>query len=169
MIKVKKIREGATLPQRVGGRQKSAWMDLTIPAVSVNGELRKPLLLDRRDGKLKRVVEYRLGDTVTLHTGLAMELSDSNKEGWLLPRSSTYKKTGLILSNSKGIIDYSYYGDSDEWMAVCYATRDGFVEIGERYLQFREIDSMEDIEIQEVDYLGNENRNGFGSTDKEER
>lgn len=164
MIKIKKIRENAIIPTRIGGREQSAWIDLNVVAVSVNGELLKPLQLVKSDGTKERVVEYRMGDIVTLHTGLAIELSGFTKEGELLPRSSTYKKTKLIMVNSKGVIDYNYKGNEDEWMANMYATNDGYIVIGERYLQFRETDSMPEIEIQEVAILDNKNRQGFGST-----
>lgn len=164
MIKVRKIREDAIIPKRIGGREKSAWIDLNIVAVSVNGTLLKPLQLVKSDGTRERIVEYRFGDTVTLHTGLAIELSSPTKEGRLLPRSSTFGKTGLLMTNSEGIIDYSYKGNEDEWMGKFFATRDGYIVLGERYLQFREIDSMEDEEILEVNQLDSPNRNGFGST-----
>lgn len=164
MIKVKKIRDNAIIPTRIGGREKSAWIDLHIVAVSVNGELMRPLRLVKQNGDTELVIEYRLGDTVTLHTGLAIELSNYTKEGWILPRSSMFGKTGLLMTNSKGIIDYSYRGNDDEWMAKCYATRDGYIVLGERYLQFREADSMPNIEIQEVEELNAPSRGGYGTT-----
>lgn len=164
MIKVKKIRENAIIPERIGGREKSAWIDLHISAVSVNGKEMKPLQLVKSDGTRERVVEYRFGDVITLHTGLAIELSSFNKEGELLPRSSTFDKTGLLMTNSKGVIDYKYKGDNDEWMGKFFATRDGYVVIGERYLQFRETDSMPEVEIKEVEHLDNPDRGGYGST-----
>lgn len=164
MIKVKKIRENAIIPERIGGREKSAWIDLHISAVSVNGKEMKPLQLVKSDGTRERVVEYRFGDVITLHTGLAIELSSFTKEGELLPRSSTFDKTGLLMTNSKGVIDYKYKGDNDEWMGKFFATRDGYVVIGERYLQFRETDSMPEVEIKEVEHLDNPDRGGYGST-----
>lgn len=165
VIKVKKVREDAIVPKRIGSVEQSAWIDLNVVAVSVNGKLTKPLLLHKGTEK-KRLVEYRMGDTVTLHTGVAMELP-FHEEGWLLPRSSTFKKTGLILSNGMGIIDNAYCGNGDEWMAMCYATRDGYIEIGERYLQFRTMKNMLDYPINEEESLNNKNRSGYGSTDKE--
>lgn len=164
MLQVRKIREDAKIPKRIGSREQSAWIDLSICAVSINGKEMKPLRLYKEDGSFDRVVEYRMGDTVTLHTGLAIQLSDNTKEGHLLPRSSTFDKTGLILTNSKGIIDYKYCGNKDEWMGKFWATRDGFIVLGERYMQFREINSMEDIEIKEVENLNNINRGGYGTS-----
>ena len=122
MIKVRKIRPDAIIPKRIGGREQSAWVDLNVVAVSVNGKEMKPLRLVKSDGTAERVVEYRFGDVVTLHTGLAIELSSFTKEGELLPRSSTFGKTGLLMTNSKGVIDYNYRGNEDEWMGkfVCF-------------------------------------------------
>lgn len=68
------------------------------------------------------------------------------------------------MTNSKGVIDYNYKGNEDEWMGKFYATRDGYIVLGERYLQFRETDSMPEVEIVEVESLGNTNRGGYGST-----
>ena len=164
MIKVRKIRPDAIIPKRIGGREQSAWVDLNVVAVSVNGKEMKALRLIKSDGTAERVVEYRFGDVVTLHTGLAIELSNFTKEGELLPRSSTFGKTGLLMTNSKGVIDYNYKGNEDEWMGKFYATRDGYIVLGERYLQFRETDSMPEVEIVEVESLGKTNRGGYGST-----
>jgi dUTP pyrophosphatase len=54
-------------------------------------------------------------------------------------------------------------------MAVMYATRDGEIQIGERYLQFRTMPCMKPQYIVEVETLGNSSRGGFGSTDKENK
>lgn len=165
MIRVRKIRENATIPQRQGSIEKSSCIDLTIADVTINGkEVEKYVVYS--GNTVTRVVNFAKGDIVTLHTGLAIQLPPYN-EGWLMPRSSTFKKTGLIQTNSIGMIDNAYCGDTDEWMAVMYATRDGYLEIGERYLQFRTMPCMKPQDIIEVDSLGNHSRGGFGSTDKE--
>ena len=71
------------------------------------------------------------------------------------------------MTNSVGIIDHDYCGDTDEWMAMMYATRDGYITLGEDYLQFRVMSNMEAHDIEEVPTLGNADRSGYGSTDKE--
>ena len=167
MIRVKKVRSNAIIPERQGSIEKSSCIDLTVAKVTINGKDTEHYTL-YSGNTVKRVVNFLKGDIVVLHTGLAMQLPPLT-EGWLMPRSSTFRKTGLIQTNSIGMIDNAYCGDNDEWMAVMYATRDGFLEIGERYLQFRIMPCMKPQDIVEVDTLGNSNRGGFGSTDKENK
>ena len=52
-------------------------------------------------------------------------------------------------------------------MAMMYATRDGYITLGEDYLQFRVMSNMESHDIEEVSTLGQASRGGYGSTDKE--
>lgn len=101
-------------------------------------------------------------------------------EGWLLPRSSTFKKFGLLQVNSKGVIDNSYCGDSDEWKLPVVATRSVTIPKGTRIAQFRIALSQRatacqkikwlfssKIELQKVDSLDSPDRKGFGEgTDK---
>ena len=54
--------------------------------------------------------------------GFAMEIPAGFKAN-LLPRSSTYKKWGIIFGNHVGQIDSSYCGDNDEWMVNAIALR----------------------------------------------
>lgn len=108
-------------------------------------------------------IKYKKGDIVFIGLGFACELP-KGYEGYILPRSSTFKKTGLILTNSKGIIDESYNGDNDEWKAMFFATRDGEIKIGQRLLQFRIQKKMAEIEFEYVEHLGNKDRGGYGST-----
>lgn len=68
------------------------------------------------------------------------------------------------MANSIGIIDESYKGDNDEWNFLAYAMRDTEIKKNERICQFRIIGHQPEIEIKEVDALGNENRGGIGST-----
>lgn len=167
MIKVKKIRENAIIPARQGDVQQSSCIDLTVAEVAINGKEVEHVTQFTKSEAPKKVVCFAKGDIVTLYTGLAMQLPPYT-EGWLLPRSSTFKKTGLIQTNSIGMIDNAYCGDNDEWMAVMYATRDGVLELGERYLQFKVMPCMKEHPIEEVLTLGTPNRGGFGSTDTPE-
>lgn len=95
--------------------------------------------------------------------GVAMELPQGY-EALVAPRSSTFKKLGIILANSIGIIDESYKGDGDEWHFPAYAVKDTFIHKNERICQFRIIKHQPMIRLLEVDHLGNENRGGIGST-----
>lgn len=95
--------------------------------------------------------------------GVAMELPQGY-EALVAPRSSTFKKLGIILANSIGIIDESYKGDGDEWHFPAYAVKDTFIHKNERICQFRIIKHQPMIRLLEVDHLGNEGRGGIGST-----
>lgn len=95
--------------------------------------------------------------------GVAMELPEGY-EAWIAPRSSTFKKYGLIQTNTPGIVDNTFCGDNDWWFWSVYATRDVSIPKGTRVCQFRIMKKMENIDFVEVDILGNKDRNGCGST-----
>lgn len=116
-------------------------------------------------------IDLRAGEEVTMKAGeyrmiplgVAMELPHGY-EALVAPRSSTFKKYGLLLANSIGIIDETYKGDNDEWNFLAYATRDTVIHKNERICQFRIIQHQPLIHLQEVEKLGNEDRGGIGST-----
>ena len=95
--------------------------------------------------------------------GVAMELP-GGYEAHVVPRSSTFKNFGIIETNSMGVIDESYKGDNDFWFFPAYALRDTTINKGERICQFRIMKKMPEVDLIEVDNLGNENRGGHGST-----
>ena len=111
-------------------------------------------------------------DEAMIPLGVAMELPEGFRAN-LLPRSSTFKKWGIIVTNSVGMIDHSYCGDTDEWkLAVfCLKARDfvngrncTIIHKGDKIAQFEIVPIMPKVELQEVDHLGNEDRGGFGTT-----
>ena len=102
------------------------------------------------------------GDYAQIKLGIAMELPD-DCEGWLLPRSSTFKKYGIIMVNGMGIIDHNYKGNEDYWSFLAYATRDTDIPKYVRIAQFR-VMQRQNVNLVEVQCLNNENRGGFGST-----
>ena len=110
-------------------------------------------------------VSYKAGDTVVIYFGVAMELP-KGYEAHILPRSSTFQNTGLLLTNSMGIIDNSFCGDNDFWSAKFYATRDGSIDKGQRVCQFRIMKNQPELHFKEVLTLGNADRGGYGSTGK---
>ena len=86
-------------------------------------------------------------------------------EAILAPRSSTFKRYGLLQSNSIGVIDSTYNGDDDIWMYPAIALRDTIIHKNDRICQFRIVKKMpDDLELKTVEILGNEDRGGFGST-----
>lgn len=111
-------------------------------------------------------ISYRKGDIIKFGLGVAMELPEGY-EAEIRPRSSTFKKYGLIQTNSVGTIDNSYKGDNDEWMIEFIAMRDGAINRFDRVCQFRIWENQPSFEFEEVDRLGNEDRGGYGSTGRD--
>ena len=95
--------------------------------------------------------------------GISVELPEGY-EAHIAPRSSAFKRWGIIQANSVGVIDHSYCGDNDIWMMPVYATRFAEIKKNDRVCQFRIVEKQPHLEFETVDHLGNEDRGGFGST-----
>lgn len=116
-------------------------------------------------------IDLRIAEDVTLKTGefkliplgVAMMLP-KGYEALVIPRSSTFKKYGIIQANSVGLIDETYCGNNDEWYFPAYATRDIEIPKNTRICQFRIIEHQPPIGLIEVTELSEVNRGGFGST-----
>lgn len=108
-------------------------------------------------------VEMKAGEFRIISLGVAMQLPEGY-EAHVLPRSSTFKRWGILMVNSMGIIDNSYCGDNDIWGFPALATRDTAIEAGDRIAQFRIMKKMPPVQFQLMDKLGNEDRGGFGSS-----
>lgn len=116
-------------------------------------------------------VDLRSAETVTLQAGeyhlislgISMKLPDGY-EAHVLPRSSTFKKWGILLVNGMGIIDNSYCGDGDVWGFPALAMRKTTIYEGDRICQFRIMKKQPDLEFIKVKTTGEKDRNGFGST-----
>lgn len=108
-------------------------------------------------------VHMEEGEYRQIPLGVAMQLPDGF-EALVVPRSSTFRKYGVILANSMGVIDTSYNGDNDEWCFPAIATREVDIKKNERICQFRILYRQPDVEIIAVDSLGNPDRGGLGST-----
>lgn len=109
-------------------------------------------------------VHLHKGEFLMIPLGIAMELPEGY-EALVAPRSSTFKKYGLMMTNSIGIIDESYKGENDEWhFPAISMVDDCIIHKNERICQFRIIKHQPDVAIMEVDHLSGENRGGFGST-----
>ena len=85
-------------------------------------------------------------------------------EALITPRSSTFKRWGLLQTNSVGIIDSTYCSNDDIWGMPVYATKPVSIPKGTRLCQFRILESQPTIDFQETSSLNNETRGGFGST-----
>lgn len=115
-------------------------------------------------------------DSRRIPLGVAMSLPEGF-EAHVLPRSSTFKKYGLMQVNSQGVIDCRFNGNNDEWKLPVVATRSVFIPKGTRLCQFRIQLSQKatvwqklrwlfsnSIELVRVASLSEESRGGFGST-----
>ena len=108
-------------------------------------------------------VEMKAGGYKAIPLGVAMELP-KGYEALIAPRSSTFKRYGVLLANSLGIVDEAYCGDGDEWHFLAYAVRDTKIYKNERICQFRIIKHQPKLKLKEVKFLGNADRGGIGST-----
>ena len=108
-------------------------------------------------------VTLKAGEFKYIPLGIAMELPEGY-EGILAPRSSTFKRWGLLQANSIGIFDHSFCGDGDEWKFPAYATRDVTIPKGTRICQFRILKNQPPLEFKAVESLGNANRGGYGTS-----
>lgn len=108
-------------------------------------------------------VKLKAGETAMIKLGVAMELPEGY-EALMVPRSSTFKNFGVIMTNSMGVIDNSYRG---EWRFPVYALRDTVIMENDRVCQFRIIKNQPKFDIVEVDGFSEETKracSGFGST-----
>jgi dUTP pyrophosphatase len=92
-------------------------------------------------------------------------------EGYMLmlaPRGSMFRKKGLLMPNSVGIIDQDYCGDSDEIMLQVYniTNKPVIISKGEKLGQGIFV-KIKKVEWEETDKSMGENRGGFGSTDSD--
>ncbi|MBQ8619070.1 MAG: dUTP diphosphatase [Clostridia bacterium] len=108
-------------------------------------------------------VEMKAGDFKIISLGVSMKLPEGY-EAHVAPRSSTFKKWGVLQANSVGVIDNSYSGENDIWGFPALAMRDTVIEAGDRIAQFRIMKKMETIVFTEVDHMEDADRGGFGST-----
>lgn len=118
-------------------------------------------------------IDLRAAEDVTLRAnefriislGVSMKLPEEY-EAHIVPRSSTYKRWGIIQTNHIGIIGNSYSGDNDVWGLPVYAMRDTKIKMNDRICQFRVVKKQPKVEFVEVNHLDGLDRGGFGSTGK---
>ena len=141
-LKIKKLREGAKIPQRA--TPGSAGMDLYAC--------------------LDAPVTLAPGQLAVVPTGIAMELPDNGCAAFLYARSGLGVKHGVCLSNGVGVIDSDYRGEV--CAGLCNVSDKPYViEPGERDAQMV-IAPVFTPEIREVGALSDTERGagGFGST-----
>lgn len=172
-IKVKEIVKGCA-PTIM---EQGDWFDLkTADTIVFTGPRAATLKRNRPKNEEEtsfRVVDF---DFKLINLGFAMQLP-KGFEAVMVPRSSLYKKLGIIQTNSMGIIDNSYCGNNDEWKFPALAFKNTTIEKGTRICQFKiqlsqkasiwqKIKWLFDnkIEFKLVEDLENEDRGGIGST-----
>ena len=142
--------------------------------------MKKKIEVKYHDSQLSRIEKISVGDwidlrtaeNVTLHEGdlklISLGVSIKLPKGYeaiIVPRSSTFGKYGIIMTNSMGIIDESYSGNNDIWKFPAYCLKDyTYIPKDTRICQFRIIKHQPKIEFKEVSQLNSFNRGGFGST-----
>ena len=116
-------------------------------------------------------IDLRAAETVAMNTGdfklISLGVSMKLPEGYeahVVPRSSTFKKWGILQTNSMGIIDNSYSGTNDIWRFPALAMRDTVINKNDRICQFRIVKRQPTVEFEEVNTLDSVDRGGFGST-----
>lgn len=119
-----------------------------------------------------------------INLGFAMQLPEG-KIAKLYPRSSTFKKYGLIQTNHTGIIDETYCSDTDVWHMPVQCTMPKqvdkvmigdkkitiagtWIKKGDSIAQFEIVDAMEIPTFKKVESLNNEARGSSSVCDEYE-
>jgi dUTP pyrophosphatase len=108
-------------------------------------------------------ITLRENERAYISMGVSMALPEGY-EAIMAPRSSTFKRWGILQTNSIGIIDNSYRGTDDIWMMPVLATRPVTIPKGTRLCQFRIQQRQPRITFIPCDSLEKVNRGGLGSS-----
>lgn len=108
-------------------------------------------------------VELKAGESALIPLGVSMRLP-AGFEAHIAPRSSTFRRWGILQTNGVGVVDNRYCGTNDEWKMPVWATRDTVVERGDRVCQFRVVENQPALAFREAETLDGTDRGGFGST-----
>lgn len=111
-------------------------------------------------------VELKKDEFKLIPLGVGMILP-KGYEAHVVPRSSTYKKFGIIQTNHQAVIDESYCGNGDQWLFPAYALRDTTIHVNDRICQFRIVKKQPKLKIKEVKHLKKKDRGGLGSTGRQ--
>lgn len=115
------------------------------------------------DMRSAETVELKQGDFKLISLGVSMKLPDGY-EANIVPRSSTFKNFGVLQTNSFGVIDSSYSGSGDIYKFPALAMRNTIINKGDRICQFRINKIQPEFQFEEVEFLEDTDRGGFGST-----
>ena len=133
---------------------------LPIPAYQTNGAL----AFDLYARIVSREIYVYPDCNVVIPLNLIIKVPDGYGL-FLFPRSSLFKKKGLIVTNSVGVIDRDYCGEDDELMLSVYNPTEDYcsIEHGERIAQAA-ILPVPVVNLIEVTDVSTTSRGGFGST-----
>lgn len=126
-------------------------------------KLEKISIGDWIDLRAAKDIYLGAGDFRIIPLGVSMKLPDGY-EAHIAPRSSTFKKWGILQTNGIGIVDNSYSGDGDVWGMPVFAVKTAIITKNDRICQFRIVKKMPPVNLTEVDHLDGPDRGGFGST-----
>ncbi len=143
-LRIKKLRENATLPTR--GTKGSAGADLYAC--------------------IEESVTINPGDLKLIPTGVAIALPDNSAVAYLYARSGLGVKHGICLANGVGVVDSDYRGEI--MVGLCNVSGEPYtIEPNERIAQMV-ISPVIIPELVEVEKLDETDRGegGFGSTGK---
>lgn len=153
------------------------WIDLkTAEDITLRGPYSNTLKKKKAGEVIERYRDVMFSATL-IPLGVCIQVP-KGCESVLAPRSSTFKKWGIIQTNGIGVIDYLYSSDRDEWKMPVIATKAVTIPKGTRIAQFRVQLSQKatfwqklrwflsgGIKIKKVSTLSSLERGGFGSTD----
>ena len=137
--------------------------------LKVFDEICRPTEIDKGnwiDLKAMKDIKLNIGQAEMIPLGVAMKLPEGY-EAHIAPRSSTFKKYGIIQVNSVGVVDNSYSGPNDMWKMPVIKLAEGTEDIihaGDRICQFRIIKSQPKLNFVDSTLENNADRGGFGST-----
>lgn len=115
------------------------------------------------DLRVAEGTDLKAGESKLISLGISMKLPDGYG-AILAPRSSTFKRTGLLQANSIGVFENSFCGDADIWGFFAYATRDVHLNKNDRICQFMIYPLQPELIFREVEHLPDKSRGGWGST-----
>ena len=127
------------------------------------GKIEKIPIGDWIDLRSAERVDLEAGQFRIISLGVSMKLPEGY-EAHVVPRSSTFRRWGILQTNGIGIIDESYCGENDVWKFPALAMRSTTIFKGDRICQFRIMKKMEEIKFTEVDKMEDPDRGGWGST-----
>ena len=156
-------------------------IDLKDLRVYRDKKVRKPLQIKVKyfDKEIEKLQKFNTGDWIDLRAAETVELKQGEykliplgvgiklPKGYevnIVPRSSTFKNFGVLQTNSFGVIDNSYSGNSDQYHFPALAMRDTVINKNDRICQMRVNRIMPDLEVIEVEFLDEVSRGGIGST-----